>query len=349
MTVETRPSVLVVDDVELNRMILDEILHEDYDILNAANGQEALALLKNATSKPDLILLDVIMPGMDGFEVLAHIKTLDPLKNIPVIFITAERSDEAKGLSGGAVDYIIKPFEPESVRMRVSTQIELSMHRHNLEHMVEEKTQELIHTKEVFMETMADLIECRSAESGQHVKRTKHLCELLLMQLVESSPYMDQLRGADCTAMVKAVPLHDIGKIAIPDSILLKPGKLTQEEFEVIKTHTTEGSKIIDTLIENEINDSYIHFCHDICLYHHERWDGKGYPTGLAGEDIPLPARVMALVDVYDALVSERCYKTAMSHGKAVQIIEESSGTHFDPAIVDAFLDIQETFQGYEP
>jgi len=347
MNNESRAKILITDDVEMNRMILAGILEETYDIIEAGNGQQTLDILASERVKPDLILLDIVMPVMDGLETLEHIKGTPALRDIPVIFITAETENEAKGLSGGAVDYILKPFEPDIVCMRVATQIELSRHRHHLEQMVAEKTAEVVATKEIFMEIMADLIECRSAESGQHVKRTKDLSALLLMLLVEDSPYMEQLRGQDCSAIVKAVPLHDVGKISIPDHILLKPGKLTDEEFEIIKTHTTEGAGIIDTLIASGIDDEYTHHCHDICRHHHERWDGTGYPMGLKGQEIPLSARVVALVDVYDALVSERCYKKAMSHEDAVKIIEESSGTHFDPAVVDVFLPIHEAFRKY--
>lgn len=348
MDTEKRAKVLIADDVELNRVILQEILNDMCVVVDASNGLEALEILKKERVKPDLILLDVVMPEMDGFTALQHIKEDPALKEIPVIFITAERDDEARGLACGAVDYIVKPFEPEIVRMRVATQIELAQHRSRLEHMVEEKASELVTTKEVFLETMADLIEVRSAESGQHVKRTKDLSALLLMQLTERGPYTEVLREMDCSALVKAVPLHDIGKISIPDSILLKPGKLTGEEFDIIKTHSTEGSKIIDSLIASGVNDEYMQHCRDICLYHHEKWDGSGYPTGLSGTDIPLSARVVALVDVYDALVSERCYKAAMPHEKAVQIILESSGSHFDPAVVAAFEEIQDVFKTYE-
>lgn len=340
--------VLVVDDMETNRLILQSILEEKYEVVQAVNGRDALDILSIAVPLPELILLDIKMPEMDGFETLNRIKSDFKLREIPVIFITAETAEEAKGLSEGAVDYIVKPFDSDIVLMRVATHIELAQHRHRLEQMVADKAAELLHTKDAFLETMADLIECRSAESGQHVKRTKELSGLLVMQLLEQGPYIDELRSMDCEAMVKAVPLHDIGKISIPDNILLKPGKLTPEEFEIIKTHTTEGGRIIDSLIASGINDEHIRHCRDICLNHHEKWDGSGYPAGISGTAIPLSARILAIVDVYDALVSERVYKKAMPHEKAVEIIKESSGSHFDPAIVDAFLAVQEAFRDYE-
>lgn len=343
----SKVKILVVDDVEINRIILSSILADSYIMLEASNGIEALSLLHREKEKPSLILLDVVMPEMDGFETLRNILADPELQQIPVVFITSETDDEAKGLAAGAVDYIIKPFKSEIVQLRVATQIELVQHRSHLVHLVDQKAEELVKTKEVFLEMIADLIEYRSIESGQHVRRTKELSALLLRELSEHSPYQHILKSMNCSAMIKAVPLHDIGKIAIPDNILLKPGKLTEEEFEVIKTHTTEGAKMIDALIDSGVEDSYIRHCHDICLYHHEKWNGSGYPTGCAGDDIPLSARIVALVDVYDALTNDRCYKEAMSHEDASKMIEESSGSHFDPVVVQAFFAIQEEFKNY--
>ena len=342
-----KTKVMIVDDMETNRIILNEMLKDDYYIVEAENGVEAISTLLSDVEKPSLILLDIMMPVMDGFATMEFIKQDPLLSQIPVIFITAIEN-EFKGLSAGAVDYIIKPFSPETVKLRVSTHVELYQYRQQLEHMVERKAQDLMLAKENFLETMANLIEYRSVESGQHVMRTKELSAYLTMRLLEDSPYKAELASINFDALIKAVPLHDIGKIAIPDSILLKPGRLTPEEFKTIETHTTVGSQVISSLLKNDPEDEHLKHCYDICLHHHEKWNGAGYPEKLAGTDIPLSARIVALVDVYDALVTERCYKKAMSHDEAVKIILDSSGTHLDPIIVEAFSDIRDRFKDYE-
>ena len=340
--------ILVVDDIDINRIILKEMLKDTYEIEEAENGKVAIARLLNSIEKPSLILLDVMMPEMDGFTTLQIIKSNPQLAKIPVIFITAAADEEQRGLAAGAVDYVVKPFKPEIVLLRVGTHIELTQYREKLEKLVDQKANELVAAKETFLETMANLIEYRSVESGQHVKRTKDLSALLVRKLLQEGPYADELASMNYGALIKAVPLHDIGKIAIPDSILLKPGKLTPEEFAVIETHTTVGGQVISSLIISGQDDEYLKHCYDICLYHHERWNGTGYPTKCAGTDIPLSARIVALVDVYDALVTERCYKKAFTHEEAAKIIQDSAGTHLDPAIVAAFLDVQDLFRSYE-
>ena len=335
--------ILVVDDIETNRIILQEILADKYEIEQAEDGIEAISTLLNSTVKPNLMLLDVMMPLMDGFEVIKFMKRDPLLSKIPVIFITAA-DQESKALQMGAVDYISKPFEPEIVRLRVANQIELTLYREKMENLVLQKADELVATKEHFLDTMANLIEYRSLESGQHVKRTKDLARIVVMQLIHNgSEYAAELMESEPSAFIKAVPLHDIGKIGIPDHILLKPGKLTQEEFAIIETHTIIGGQVIQSLIEVG-EDIYLRHCYDICRHHHERWDGKGYPDGLSGVDIPLSARIMAVVDVYDALVSERCYKKAMTHIQAMEIIKQSSGNQFDPEVIRATLEVEQKF-----
>ncbi len=340
---EKKPKILVADDVETNRFILHEILYDSYEVEQAEDGITAISKMLNSIEKPKLLLLDIMMPGMDGFEVLSFMRSDPSLQKIPVIFITAA-DDEIKGLLAGAVDYISKPFEPEVVRLRVANQIELNEYRERLEGLVEQKASELVVTKERFLETMANLIEYRSLESGSHVLRTRKLAGILVMQLIREGVYAKELIDGDYQMLIKAVPLHDIGKIGIPDNILLKPGKLTPEEFKIIETHTTIGAQVIKSLMINE-DDFYLNHCHDICRSHHERWDGKGYPDGLSGTDIPLSARIVAVVDVYDALVSERCYKKAFTHEEAIDIIKNSAGSHLDPEIVNVLLDVQEEFR----
>jgi putative two-component system response regulator len=312
----------------------------------AEDGMQAISILLNSVVKPTLILLDIMMPKMDGFETLRVIKSSPMLDKIPVIFITAADS-ELKGLSEGAVDYISKPFESEIVLMRVANHIELSLYRENLEKLVEKKAYELDATKERFLETMAELIEYRSLESGQHVKRTKELARVLIGQMLKKGgAYRQELAAENIDAIIKAVPLHDIGKIGIPDNILLKPGKLTAEEFEQIKTHTTIGSTTIKSLIlDDGEEDDYLRHCYEICRFHHEKWNGSGYPEGRFGTDIPLSARIVALIDVYDALTSKRCYKQPVSHEKTTEIIKESSDAHFDPEIVKAYLETEQKFK----
>ncbi|MCL1976322.1 MAG: response regulator [Firmicutes bacterium] len=335
--------ILVVDDIETNRIILKEILSDTYEIEQAQNGIEAISNLVNSSIKPNLILLDVMMPELDGFGVISFMKADPVLNKIPVIFITAS-NQEIQGLRAGAMDYISKPFEPEIVRLRVANQIELTQYREKLEGLVDQKANELLVTREHFLDTMANLIEYRSLESGQHVKRTRELARLLVLQLLRSGgPYGKELQENAPTALVKAVPLHDIGKIGIPDNILLKPGRLNKEEFQIIESHSIIGGKVIQSLIEVG-EDEYLKHCYNICRYHHERWDGRGYPDKLKGAEIPLSARIVAVVDVYDALVSERCYKKAIPHKDAVSIIKEGSGNQFDPKIVETLLEVEDKF-----
>ena len=340
---EKNTRILVVDDINTNRIILEEILADTYETDTAQDGIEAISKLVNSVEKPHLILLDVMMPGLDGFAVIDFMKADPVLHTIPVIFITAA-NQELQGLRAGAVDYISKPFEPEIVRLRVANQIELSRYRQELEGMVENKANELIMARERFLDTMANLIEYRSLESGLHVNRTKDLARILTMQLMRrGGPYMVELQAGNPNNMVKAVPLHDIGKIGIPDNILLKPGRLTPEEFAIIETHTLIGGQVIQSLIDVG-KDDYLKHCYDICRSHHERWDGKGYPDRLSGAAIPLAARIVAVVDVYDALVSERCYKKALPHKKALDIIKEGSDSQFDPEIVKTLLEVEDEF-----
>jgi putative two-component system response regulator len=338
------PTVLVVDDVELNLLILEEILKDSYQIITAGNGKEALDILYHAVVLPKIILLDVFMPEMNGYEMLNVMKTNDALKRIPVIFITTSDS-ESEALSAGAVDFISKPFQPEIVKLRVMNQIELKNYSDSLEQMVAEKAAELTSTLDNMLQAMANIIEYRNLESGSHVKRTQFFSKALIDHVLQlPSAYADELRSLEPDIIVKSVALHDVGKIGIPDKILLKPGKLDPEEFEIMKTHTTIGKNIIESILTHS-DTLYLKHCRDICYCHHERFDGKGYPRGIRGYDIPLSARIVSLVDVYDALVCARVYKAAMPYEEAVTIISEGRGTQFDPFLTDAVLEIQDTFK----
>jgi len=342
---DENPVVLIVDDIETNVMILEEILKDDYDVLTAYNGMEALEKLKNAVTIPKIILLDVIMPHMDGRELFDKIKKDKVYKRIPVIFITAENDSESELLAAGAVDFINKPFLPEIVKLRVKNQIALKNYSDNLEKMVAVKTEEATRTLENALQGLANVIEHRDLESGEHVKRTQLFVKALIDYLISSnSVYAEEIKKLQPDIIVRSMALHDVGKIAIPDRILLKPGKLDPEEYEIMKTHTTRGRDIIHELGDPE-SSLYLKHCEDICYGHHERWDGKGYPRQLKEDEIPLTARLASLADVYDALVCARVYKAAMPYQEALDIIAQGKGTQFDPVIADAIVHVQKEFQ----
>lgn len=347
-----RDLILIVDDIEVNRLILEEILKDKYDTEAAEDGKMAVSLMLSGKVKPSIVLLDIMMPEMDGYEVLEVMKNNPLTEHIPVIFITAADAslNETKGLELGAVDYIPKPFNPDIVKARVATHLRLYHYSERLEIVVQQKVSELMLSKEKMLETMANIIEYRNLESGSHVKRTKELTRILAKCLYENPSLERNVTKEAIGVMAKAAPLHDVGKISISDNVLLKSGKLTTEEFDIMKTHTTLGGTMINLMIydnENEEDNEYLLCCHDIALCHHERWDGKGYPSGMVGEEIPLSARILSLVDVYDALVSERIYKAAVSHEQAVKIICKGAGTQFDDKVVEAFMMVQDKFKEY--
>jgi len=346
-----RDRVLIVDDIEINRLILREILSTDYDIVEAEDGDEAVEMVLGGETRPDIVLLDIMMPGLNGFEVLEIIMKDPVAQKIPVLFITAADASttESRGLKEGAVDYISKPFVADVVKARVDNHIQLMHYRNDLERLVEKKTSDLMKTHEQMLETMANIIEYRSLESGLHIKRTRQLAKIMIDAMLLDPEYHRELIDTQYDSIVKASVMHDIGKVGIPDDVLLKPGKLTPEEFDVIKTHTTIGSNVIMDISSSLTDDAmYLKHCADICLYHHERWDGTGYPQGLKGYEIPLSARVLSIVDVYDALVTERCYKKAIPHEEALKIIEEGAGTQFDPKLVGIFLEQGDKFKDLE-
>jgi len=342
---ENTPSVLVVDDVDTNVMILEEILKDDYNVITAFNGREALEKLRTAGIYPKIILLDVVMPHMSGSELFDILRSDKALKRIPVIFITVENDLESELLEAGAVDFINKPFQPEIVRHRVRNQIELKNYSDNLEGMVAVKTAEATKILDNVLQGLANIIEHRDLESGEHVKRTQMFVRALTDHLIDTgSIYAEELKRLQPDIIMKSMALHDVGKIAIPDKILLKPGKLDPEEYEIMKTHTTRGKEIIHEL--GDVNTSlYLKHSEDICYSHHERWDGRGYPRQLKDNDIPLTARLASLADVYDALVCARVYKTAMPYEEAIGIIIAGRGTQFDPIIADAVVQIKDKFK----
>lgn len=343
---QKKPKVLIADDVTENIDILMHVLQQDYAIIAAKDGEKALSLARTAPH-PDLILLDIMMPKMDGYQVCTALREDPATATIPILFITALDGfeEESKGLSLGAVDYITKPFIPDLVQARVANHIELKRHRDKLEELVSERTQELALTQEVTIYTLANLAETRDPETGGHIRRTQTYVRLLAEKLQHHPRFSDQLDTQTIELLYKSAPLHDVGKVGVSDTILLKPGKLTNEEFDAMKLHTTYGRDSLHTAVEQLGETSFLRYAQEVAYTHHEKWDGSGYPQGLKGEEIPLSGRLMALADVYDALISKRVYKPPFPHSKAVTIIEESSGTHFDPEIASAFLEIAEAFR----
>lgn len=345
-------TILVVDDTKENIHILYSLL-EEYDIAIAKNGAKAIEIAK--TGQIDLILLDVVMPEMDGYEVCKILKKDDKTKNIPVMFLTAKEdvSDEIRGLELGAVDYISKPFNPLLVKQRVKNQLLLKeasniLHsqKQYLKNEVEKRTKEIEDIQNITINAMTTLAETRDTDTGNHIIRTTKYTEALCKELAKKEQFKEHMTPENIKKISQSAALHDIGKIGIPDSILLKPCKLSDEEFETMKTHSQIGYEALFNAEQNIQNpeSSFLHYAKDIARSHHEKYNGKGYPQGLSGEEIPLVARIMALADVYDALVSKRVYKNAISHEKALSIIKSESGEHFDPNIVEAFLNIEKEF-----
>ncbi len=342
---ESTFSVLVVDDTEANIDILVETLSDEYDVRVALDGETALEDVADET--PDLILLDIMMPGMDGYEVCERLKAAPETRDIPVIFLTAmtEEQDEAKGLALGAVDYVTKPFSPDLVKARVFNQLELKQHRDHLQELVAQRTRELALTQEVTIYSLASLAETRDPETGGHILRTQRYVRALAQQMATLPQYRDILTDDIIDLLYKSAPLHDIGKVGVADSILLKPGKLTDEEFAEMKNHTVYGRDALRVAEEKLGDNSFMQYARQIAYTHHEKWDGSGYPTGLKGEDIPVSGRLMAIADVYDALISKRVYKPPFSHVRAIGIIQKDSGTHFDPVMVENLMIIEEEFR----
>lgn len=347
-------TILIVDDTPENLLLLSELLQPHYQVRAASSGRRALQV---ATTNPipDLILLDVMMPEMDGYAVLAHLQADPRTASIPVIFVTAldRTSDEERGLKLGAVDYISKPIKPMIVLARVKAHIELKAARDllqnrnaTLEAEVAKRMQENLLIQDVSIRALAHLAEIRDPETGNHLRRTQAYINVLTQHLREHPRFADFLTEQNIQAMVKSAPLHDIGKVGIPDHILLKPGKLTPEEWEIMKTHSRLGRDAIEQA-ERDTDQpvEFLRMAKDIAHYHHEKWDGSGYPSGLAGEAIPISARLMALADVFDALIARRAYKAPFPFQKAATIICEGRDNHFDPAIVDAFQAEMDKFE----
>ena len=347
------PMILIIDDTTDNLWLMQELLREHYVLATANHGERGLEIARTPPH-PSLILLDVMMPDMDGYEVCARLKNESSTRDIPIIFLTArnEVHDIEHGFSLGAVDYISKPITPPILLARVRTHLALKRtadffrdKNAFLEREVGLRTREVNAIQDVTILAMASLAETRDADTGNHIRRTQHYVRALAWQLSSHPRFRDYLSVGNINLLYKSAPLHDIGKVGIPDRILLKPGRLTPEEFEIMKTHTTLGR---DAIVHAEqtygIALAFLTMAKEITYSHQEKWDGTGYPEGLVGEKIPVSARLMALADVYDALISRRVYKEPMPHDEAVRLIALSSGKHFDPDIVEAFLEIAPNF-----
>lgn len=343
--------ILVVDDTESNIDVILDSLQDNYDLTVATNGYDALEII--AEEIPDLILLDVMMPGINGYEVCQKLKLDDTTKDIPIIFLTAVKdiTDKTKAFELGAVDYITKPFDVMELKARVKTHLELKFAKKMLfdqnrflEEMVRKRTEELYKTQAATIYSLAALAETRDTETGEHIKRTQYYIKTLCLGLRNMGIYTDYLDDKTISMLFDSSPLHDIGKVGVPDNILLKPGKLTNEEFEIMKLHTVYGKNALE-IAEKELgSNSFLSLAKEIAFTHHEKWDGSGYPLGLKESEIPISGRLMALADVYDALISSRPYKKAFSHEEAKDIIVKGSGSHFDPDVVKAFLNYEKDF-----
>jgi putative two-component system response regulator len=342
-----KKQILIVDDNKSNVDTLVAVLGDDYDLRVALDGETALSTIEH-DNLPDLVLLDVMMPGIDGYAVCRQLKSHHKTRGIRIIFLTAlsDEADQEKGLELGAEDYISKPFSPAIVRARVRTQLKLKQYRDHLLTLVDQKTEQLVHAQAAIIASMANMAEYRDPETGAHIQRTKAYVKALAEDLAHEMP--EDLNREIIDLLYQAAPLHDIGKVAISDEILFKPGRLTKEEFAAMKQHTVLGAAVLHKTEVCAGDNHLLHLAGDIAEFHHEKWDGSGYPHGLKGEQIPLAARIMAIADVYDALISKRPYKEALSHAETVDIILHGDNItkpeHFDPRALASFARINEQF-----
>jgi len=354
-----RPKIIIVDDNMSSLTQGRNMLKNFYEVYPAPSAAKLFEILDNVL--PDLILLDIAMPEVDGYETINRLKINPRFAEIPVIFLTAldGDSDELEGLDRGATDYIAKPFSAPLLLKRIANQLLIVQQRNdlltdkatlknyadNLEQMVSKRTAEVFHLQHAVLATVADLVEFRDKLTGGHTERTSLYLKAMMNELVRLDIYKEEIAGWDVNFFLLSAQLHDVGKIAIPDYILNKPGKLTSEEFEIMKTHVTVGMDAIERIMTNaKGHNIFLRHAKSITGAHHERWDGTGYPRGLKGTEIPLEGRLMAIVDVYDALISVRPYKKAFSHDEAGQIIKDGAGSHFDPVLIVVFHNVEDQF-----
>ncbi|MDR1873392.1 MAG: response regulator [Synergistaceae bacterium] len=339
-------SILIVDDDVTNLRLLQEILKKEYKVYAAPSGERALLFLQKQL--PDLILLDVEMPGMSGYELIARLKADGKLRDIPVIFLTAQegRDKEEQAFRLGAVDYILKPISSGVVMARVGLHMQLETYKRRLEQLVEHKTYQLQKAQDSILDILANITAFRDSDTGWHIERTTLYSKVIVENILAQDHPHYQISEDYANHIVKSAKLHDIGKVAVPDSILLKPARLSMGEFQLIKQHTTYGAQMIDDAIADLGDDSsFLHVAREIVISHHEWWNGTGYPNGLFGDAIPIAGRVMAIADVYDSLRSHRPYKMPMSHEETLGIMRKETGTHFDPVLMYMTESVFHSFQ----
>jgi putative two-component system response regulator len=329
--------VFVVDDNDTNLLAAKAALEDSYRVITIPSAAKMFKL--SAKIKPDLVLLDILMPECDGFTALSMMKDDPILSNVPVIFLTSKLDSETeiRGLELGAVDFLNKPFSAPILRRRIETHIETDKLIKNAEN-------KLRNIQNALISVIAELVEDRDKVTGGHIERTQIYLQILVKKLMDDGIYTEECSGWDLSIFLPSAQLHDVGKISISDLVLNKPAKLSDTEFDIIKTHAAEGERIIDEIMKKTSDDGFLMHAKKFAGYHHEKWNGSGYPRGLSGTDIPLEGRLMAIADVYDALVSERPYKKPFTHEKAVEIIIGDSGTHFDPALIEIFKEVSDDF-----
>ena len=356
---DKRDLIILVDDNLTNLKIGKNILGEKYAVATAPSAEKLFNILDH--NYPAMILLDIDMPEMNGYEVIKTLKSKPKTSDIPVIFLTskAESDDELAGLTLGAIDYITKPFQPALLLKRIEVHLlveaqqkilkeqtaMLKQFNDNLQKMVEEKTQDILNLQDALLKTIAELVECRDDITGSHIERTQQLIKILLEEIERMDIFRNEIKDWNINLLLQSCQLHDVGKISISDNILKKPGTLTADEFEEMKKHVKFGEEIIEKIEELTEKSHFLNYAKIFVASHHEKWNGLGYPRGLKEKEIPLLGRIMAIVDVYDALISERPYKKALLHEEACEIIENDSGTHFDPVLVDIFRNIKDRLQ----
>ena len=331
-------TIFIVDDNDTNLAAAEEVLEDQYQVMTLPSASKMFALLEKI--KPDMILLDIEMPEMDGFEALRRLKENDAHAQIPVIFLTGlnDAEIEARGFQLGVIDFITKPFSAPVLLNRIKTHLDIDA-------IIRERMAQILKLQNGIIFVFADMVENRDENTGGHVERTAMYVRLLLDAMAEKKIYADEIADIDSDLFSMSARLHDVGKIFIQDGILNKPGKLTEEEFNAMKTHTTDGEQVINEMVSRTENVEFLRHAKLFAGYHHERWDGTGYPHGLKAEEIPIQGRVMALVDVYDALVSERPYKKPFTEEESLRIITDGAGKHFDPNIMSVFWDIKDQFR----
>lgn len=337
-----KPLLLVVDDSEMNRVILSEMLKDQYDIIEADSGEAGISCLERHGEGISIVLLDIVMPGADGFDVLSRMSRSGWIDDIPVIMISSEDSDDMvlRAYELGASDYISRPFDARIVRQRVSNIMRLYAKQRRLSAMLAQQFYERERDSRMLVDIMGGAMELRNGESGPHVQHVRKLTEMMLEHLVRKTDRY-RVSSSERATISAASTLHDLGKLAIPDYVLNKPGRLTSEEFEIMKTHTTVGANMLESMTQYR-DSALVQAARDICRWHHERWDGNGYPDGLKGDDIPISAQVVSLVDVYDALTSDRVYKKAIPHDEAMQMILNGECGAFNPLLISCLVDLQE-------